>query len=45
VAKEGIVVDWERLMPPKGFRSVASTLGGGALLRLDLPQPKDEQGL
>jgi hypothetical protein len=34
--KEGKAVDWQRLMPPKGFPGVAEEVGGGAHLRLDL---------
>jgi putative transposase len=44
-AKEGKAVDWQKLMPPKGFPSPAPKVGGGADLRVDKPQPEDEQGL
>jgi putative transposase len=45
-AKEGKEVDWQRLMPPRGFfRSCLEKVGGGAYLRVDLPQPEDGQGL
>jgi len=41
-AKEGgEEVDWQRLMPPKGFPGVGAQVGGGAHLRVDLPQPED----
>ena len=44
-AKEGgEEVDWQRLMPPRGFRVLAQ-VGGGAHLRVDLPQPEDGKRL
>jgi transposase len=44
-AKEGNRVDWQRLMLPKGFSGLAAQVGGGAHLRVDLPQPSDGEGL
>jgi putative transposase len=46
-AKEGKAVDWQRLMPPRAerFPGAAEEVGGGAHLRVDLPQPEDGQRL
>ena len=44
-AKEGVSVDWEKLLPPRGVHRSPSPLGGGAHIRLAVPQPSDEQGL
>ena len=44
-AEEGVKVDWQKLLPPKGFVGVAEEVGGGADDRLDRPQQEDEQGL
>jgi hypothetical protein len=44
-AKEGKEVNWQRLMPPKGFSGFTEEVGGGAHLGVDLSQPEDGQGL
>jgi putative transposase len=45
-AKEGVKVDWQKLMPTiKASAGVTSSMGGRALFWLDLPQPEDEQRL
>jgi hypothetical protein len=44
-AKEGKKMDWQSLMPPRGFPGAAEEVGGGAHLRVDQPQPKDGQRL
>jgi hypothetical protein len=43
--EEGKEVDWQRLMPPRGFRVLERRWGGGAHLRVDLSQPSNGQGL
>ncbi len=44
-AKEGKKMDWQRLMPPRGFPGTAEEMGCGAHLRVDMPQPQDGQRL
>ncbi len=44
-AKEGEKVDWQRLMPPRGFHFLPRRLGSGADVLLDRSQYEDEQGL
>ena len=43
-AREGVIVDREKQLPPKGegVCSAGAPLGGGTLLCLDLSQSKDE---
>ena len=42
--KEGVKVDWEKLLPPKGFQ-VLPQMGGGKHFFLDGSEPPYEQGL
>ena len=44
-AKEGKEVDWQKLLPPRGFQVAAAAVGCREDVRLDLSQSKDEQGL
>jgi putative transposase len=41
-AKEGVAVEWRKLMPPRRLRGVAEEVGGGAYARLDLSEQEDE---
>ena len=43
--KEGVKVEWEKLLPPKGFPGSAETVGGGTHFFLDGAEQEDEQGL
>jgi transposase len=42
---EGVVVDWQKLMPPKGFVVLPRRWVVERFLCLDWPQPKDGKGL
>ena len=44
-AKEGVAVDWQKLLPPQRLPGAASSVGGGADDRLDRPEQEDEQRL
>src|SRR5215217_3170414 len=44
-AKEGVKVDWEKLLPPKRLPGAAEEVGGGTHVFLDGPEQEDEQGL
>jgi hypothetical protein len=44
-AKEGVRVDWQKLLPPKGFQVLPRRLGCRENICVDLSQPQDEQGL
>jgi putative transposase len=44
-AKEGVKVDWKKLLPPRRLRGVAEEVGGGADAVMDRPKQEDEQGL
>jgi hypothetical protein len=41
-AKEGVAIDWEKLLPPKGFRVLAEEMGSRTHLFLGGPKPQDE---
>jgi hypothetical protein len=41
-AKEGVSVDWQRLLPPQRLRGVAEEVGGGADDRFDRSEQEDE---
>jgi transposase len=42
---EGVVVDWEKLLPPKGFVVLPRRWVVERSFACIWPQPKDEQGL
>jgi hypothetical protein len=45
-AKEGVAVDWRKLLPPKGYLVLPRRwVGGGADVVVDRPAKEDEQGL
>jgi hypothetical protein len=44
-AREGVMVDWQELLPPAGISGPAATLGCGENVCLALSEPSDEQGL
>jgi hypothetical protein len=44
-AKEGVKVDWQKLMPPEGFRRLATSVGRREDVFVDRPEQEDEQGL
>ena len=45
-AKEGVVVDWKKLLPEEGPEALlAQEVESGAIPCVDLPQPSDEQRL
>ncbi len=45
-AKEGVRVDWQEFVSPRGFQVLPRpALGCRENVCLDLSQPKDEQGL
>jgi hypothetical protein len=44
-AKEGVRVDWQKLLPPKGFQVLPRRLGCRENICVDLSQPQDEQRL
>ena len=44
-AKEGVAVEWRKLLPPEGFLVLPRRWGSGAHLRLDRPAKEDEQRL
>ena len=44
-AKEGKKVDWQKLMPPRGYVALPRQVGGGAHLLVALSEQEDEQGL
>jgi hypothetical protein len=44
-AKEGVTIDWQKLLPPKGFRVLPKEVGGRAHILLVGPEQADEQGL
>jgi hypothetical protein len=44
-AKEGQKVDWQRLMPPRGYVALPRRWGSGKDLLVALSEQEDEQGL
>jgi hypothetical protein len=44
-AKEGVAVDWQRLLPPKASWCCLEKVGGRKDVVMDRPQQEDEQSL
>ena len=41
-AKEGVAVDWQKLLPPQGLPGAAEEVGGGTDAVMDRPEQEDE---